>query len=102
MPGVHVREAPGYSGWTRLSTGAYKTYVPEEIRELEAALKADKAECPGCTPDNIVRHCTSSVLVGANGKSEGYTYHCRSFSRWFNPATRKMEGHAHCTCDYCF
>ena len=29
-------------------------------------------------------------------------YQCDSRSRSYNPATGRVEGRAHCTCDYCF
>ena len=97
MAGVHVKEAPGYSGWTHLRDRSWKTMNRSEMEQMRVAIEADKAECPLCTEGDIVPHMTGYVNDHA-----AYTYHCRSLSRWYNPETRKMEGRAHCTCDSCF
>jgi len=102
MPGIHVKEAPGFSGWTRLREGSYKTMNPDDIAECAAALAADIEAC-GCVGTTPVRHATTSTHGDSPvSKASAHTYQCRSGSRWFNPQTRKMEGRAHCTCDYCF
>lgn len=113
MAGVHIKEAPGFTGWTMLRQGSYKTMNVAEIAECAAALEADKAACPTClkASDGTPSHATTSthgdipaqpsrhVLAS---KASAHTYHCQSFSRWFNPVTRTMEGRSHCTCDYCY
>ena len=68
---------------------------------MRAAIKADREACPACTPGNIVSHMTG-YIIDTDREYKAVTYRCPSFSRWYNPDTGQMEGHAHCTCDYCF
>ena len=89
-------------------SGAYQTFDRDEIAEMLVALEQDKENCDTCKTDTPVLHSTSSVIqtrispIIKQTKDTGHSYQCRSLSRWFNPNTRKMEGHAHCTCDYCY
>lgn len=70
----------------------------EDIDEMRAAIEADRIACGGGKPcEDMPSHNTGYVT-----DEQAYTYRCPSFSRWFNPETHRMEGHAHCTCDYCF
>ena len=99
--GLHVAAAPGYTGWTKLADRSWKSMLASDIAEMDAAIKADIAAC-GCTTGGFKpQHCTSYVALGQT-HSSAHSYHCRSWSRWFNPETRQMEGRAHCTCDSCF
>lgn len=98
MP-IHIQEAPGFSGWTRLRDGDWKTMNRSEIDQMRNALEAEISEC-GCNPAVFgPQHSTSWV---SSDSLSAHTSQCRSFSRWFNPKTRQMEGHQHCTCDRCF
>jgi len=97
MPGVHIPEAPGFSGWTKLRGGEWKTMNPSEVEQMRKALSEDMEAC-GCNP----RAFAPAHATGYTTDHSAVTYRCRSFSRWYNPQTRKMEGNAHCTCDGCF
>jgi len=92
---VVMREVKSVNGWYRDRDGAFRAYDPDVIAKAKAALDADIAKC-GCDPRAFA---PSHATVSQDGS---FTYHCRSWSRWYNPATEKMEGNAHCTCDGCF
>lgn len=105
MSGIHVNEAPGFSGWTRLRDGGWKTLDAVEIADVRAALAADVAACPTCQRGGMMpAHATYTYVheATADRRASAHTYHCRSLSRWYNPQTGEMEGRAHCTCDSCF
>ncbi len=106
MAGLTIPAAPGYTGWVSLRDRSYKTMKPDEVAEVRAALLADMKDCPSCnTPGNPVKHATTYITEAGERDTHvpaAHSYHCRSNSRWFNPATRQMEGRPHCTCDYCF
>lgn len=99
MPGINIAGVPKWYGLGYRYGNARKTNDPDEIQKMADAVTADILDCETCqrTPDNPVKHYT-----GHFNDVEGYTYHCRSWSRWYNPDTGRMEGHAHCTCDSCF
>lgn len=104
MPGLSIPAAPGFNGWTRLRDGAWKTMKAEDIAEVAAALAKDKEDCKTCAAGGMMpKHATTYVHGDTpTSKASAHSYHCRSWSRWFNPQTREMEGRAHCTCDFCF
>lgn len=93
---------------TKYGAGYRETRDPAEIAEAQAAIEADKASCPSCKAGTPVSHNTGGVFsrrvspIVKETYSVASTYQCRSGSRWYNPATKKMEGRAHCTCDYCW
>jgi hypothetical protein len=111
MPGISIGGTPK---WIRTRDGAYKTYDMDEILKMKAAVDADRIACGKGVPcKNIPYHMTGHYYMGDPLTVPGgggfvtkdpyaYTYHCRSLSRWYNPNTGQMEGHAHCTCDGCF
>lgn len=73
---------------------------PTEVEHMAAAIEADIAECDTCIKYKgkfAPSHGRAYIRGGV-----GYTYQCRSGCRWYNPATRQMEGRFHCTCDGCF
>jgi hypothetical protein len=86
------------------ASNAMETFDYDAVIRMKAVLDKDMADCVTCqkypkgsfSPD----HATSTAML--EPRVWGYTYHCRSFSRWYNPVTGAMEGHAHCTCDGCF
>jgi hypothetical protein len=94
IPGVPKWFSPGY----KYGPGVRKTYDPDEMEKMRVAIEEDRKAC-GCwgKVGFIPDHNTGFV-----GEDWAWTYHCRSWSRWYNPETEKMEGHAHCTCDSCF
>ena len=103
MPGLHIPEAPGFSGWTRLRDGSWKTMKPADIADVRLALATDTVTCASCIAGGPVKHGTTYIVEGREGRGvSAHSYRCRSGSRWYNPQTRQMEGRAHCTCDYCF
>ncbi len=73
------------------------TLTGEAAKNAALAWKADMDACQSCVPGNIVSHGTSYSRADTF-----VTYRCNSLSRWYNPATKVVEGRAHCTCDYCF
>lgn len=86
--------------WYRVQ-GQPRTWVtidPDDIDEMRAAIEADRIACGKGTPCSDIPHHNT----GWARDDKAMTYRCLSFSRWFNPETKQMEGHAHCTCDYCF
>lgn len=98
MPGISIAGVPKwYSPGYRYGPYTKKTNDPEEIEKMRLAVEADTKDCPACIPGNPVRHYSGYVK-----DDEAYTYRCLSYSRHYNPDTGKMEGSAHCTCDYCF
>lgn len=105
MPGLNIPAAPGFNGWVRLRDGTWKTMKPAEVAEVRAALAKDMAECASCQAGTIVEHATTYIHEAGERDTHvpaAHTYRCRSGSRWFNPATRQMEGRAHCTCPVCW
>ena len=90
------------SGWSRNEHGTWISHDPIEVEKMRAALAADREACNCVHNDSPVKHNTGYVGEDMNGFPTAYTYQCRSRSRWFNPQTGQMEGHSHCTCDYCF
>lgn len=104
MHGLTVPAAPGFNGWTRLRNGTWKTMLPSDVAEVRAAIAADIADCTTCQRGGMMpQHMTTYISEGRDThKVSAHTYRCRSFSRWFNPTTRKMEGRAHCTCPSCW
>lgn len=86
----------------------FETDDPEEIEEVRRIIDAEIAACKTCQEGTPVRHMTTSVVQRRTSqlikklKEVASTYQCRSFSRWYNPKTKQMEGSAHCTCDGCF
>jgi hypothetical protein len=101
IPAVPVWHSLGY----KYGRSTKQTYNRAEVEKMKAAVDADVAACTSCQ-----RHKPGEMMPGhytgrydlTEDKAYGYTYHCQSWSRWYNPETGKMEGHAHCTCDYCF
>lgn len=110
MTGVHIREAPGYHGWTRLKGRDWKTMNVAEIAECAAALAKDKADCLTCQSGEAGPIHATTWTHGdypasgghPGGRASAHSHRCPSGSRWFNPETRQMEGRKHCTCDYCY
>ena len=114
MPGITIGGTPK---WIRNFDGAYTTYDMDEILKMKAAVEADRIACGKGQPCSDIPHHNTGYYSTASGRKtvrrgEGttsfnqtphaITYRCPSFSRWYNPNTGEMEGHAHCTCDYCF
>ncbi|HSE47091.1 MAG TPA: hypothetical protein VLA89_17365 [Gemmatimonadales bacterium] len=79
----------------------FVTNDPEDIEEMRSAIEADWEACGHPGSRGMPDHNTGSVIDN-DRLYQGYTYQCRSGSRWFNPKTRQMEGRKHCTCDGCF
>jgi hypothetical protein len=100
--GVHAKAATGVEGWQRNSDRAWISYLPADVKELRETLDAEFTACGHPGSQGMPSHCTSYIGKTLQGRPFAYSYRCRSFSRWFNPETRTMEGHSHCTCDSCF
>lgn len=100
---VMVFSAPGVQKWYSLGYkygNARRTNDPDEIAKMKAAVEEDMTACTYTTCGT--RAFAPTHYTGHFNDTEAITYHCRSWSRWYNPDTGKMEGHAHCTCDGCF
>lgn len=74
---------------------------PEDVEEMKSAIEAEWATCGHPLSRGMPEHNTGYAVL-TEMTCEARTYQCRSGSRWFNPQTHQMEGHAHCTCDGCF
>jgi hypothetical protein len=87
--------------WSRDRQGGWRTSDPVNVAHFESTLKEEMDKC-GCDPKAFAPAHTHSWVHDLNGVRTAITYHCRSWSRWYNPQTRQWEGNKHCTCDYCF
>lgn len=72
----------------------------EQAKALREALARDVDDCDECQQGTPVPHAAYTWV--RPDEDVGNTYRCRSFCRWYNPDTGKMEGRAHCTCDSCW